>query len=462
MNLVNEIIASGTDDQIQSRVWIEGNFIYKTSHAIDHVVENECFVGTILNDFNHVNFVKFIKKESRYTSIENCLVQKHRDELDSMKRNISVWEHLDGLCFSNFIEQNHDEKIYKSLLLQVLYAVIQAYNELKFIHGDLHLKNIIIVSTELSEVKYNIDGVITVPTYGYLAKIIDFGNAVILNSDNFLYGNWHGLGKGCCNVIDDPLFDIRFFMDAFIREYLRVSNSEFAIKCMRVVENLFRGYDEFKTFSSSDSNQSNDSTKLYGSEFVFPQIEKVVETMFKKYNYNEGDSDQLAQDYCTIFTGLVKLPFLNSHTKPRIKSYESYLHSFWDIWMSVIKYIVVANKKIFLAEIINIVNEISSHKSSDHDQEKLFSAQFHDKLKEYGVDTISYTMRDTSLIYNILILLGKSIKVFMTDFISNYINFIYSNYTNIAETTQLIMDQEENYSSKNIINNILKIINFIC
>ncbi len=115
----------------------------------------------------------------------------------------------------NYIIQNKiDVSEWKSILMQVIMILI-SYNEMLgfFTHNDLHTSNIMYVHTDIEYLVYHFaNQVYTVPTYGKIYKIIDFGRAIysvniggvkhIFCSDSFHYD---GDATGQYNC--EPYFD---------------------------------------------------------------------------------------------------------------------------------------------------------------------------------------------------------------------------------------------------------------
>ena len=83
-----------------------------------------------------------------------------------------------------------------SILMQVILTLAVYQNVFSFTHNDLHTNNIMFTNTNKSFLYYKYQGQhYKVPTYGRIAKIIDFGrsiykyNGVVMCSDSFKQGN---------------------------------------------------------------------------------------------------------------------------------------------------------------------------------------------------------------------------------------------------------------------------------
>lgn len=80
------------------------------------------------------------------------------------------------------------EKI-KAWMFQLILALVCANKAFQFVHNDLHIKNVMAVSTKESHLFYRVgENTYKVPTHGYCMKIIDFGRST------FKYNNVHYFG----------------------------------------------------------------------------------------------------------------------------------------------------------------------------------------------------------------------------------------------------------------------------
>jgi hypothetical protein len=100
---------------------------------------------------------------------------------------ISLLERADG-TMEDLIEEQDEEDHLKDLkwaawIFQVVAALCEAQYYYGFVHNDLHTHNVMFVNTDIEILHYKIvkegvaDQFISVPTFGKLMKIIDFGRA---------------------------------------------------------------------------------------------------------------------------------------------------------------------------------------------------------------------------------------------------------------------------------------------
>lgn len=87
-------------------------------------------------------------------------------------------EKLDG-TLEDIIQQELSLPLLKSCLFQIAFALLYLQKNYKFTHNDLHINNVMYISTNKPYLYYKLNNkYFKVPTYGYLFKIIDFGRSI--------------------------------------------------------------------------------------------------------------------------------------------------------------------------------------------------------------------------------------------------------------------------------------------
>ena len=87
-------------------------------------------------------------------------------------------EKLDG-TLEDIIQSQLSIPLLKSCLFQITFALIYLQKHYKFTHNDLHINNVMYISTTKPYLYYKLNNqYFKVPTYGYLFKIIDFGRSI--------------------------------------------------------------------------------------------------------------------------------------------------------------------------------------------------------------------------------------------------------------------------------------------
>ena len=125
--------------------------------------------------------------ESDYTDDED------EDILCSIKEfpvHVASLEMLEN-TLDNYINTNdvsNDE--WKAILFQIIIILTTYQEKFDFIHNDLHTNNIMYNTTNQQYISYRLNGTIyTVPTYGKIYKIIDFGRSVYSYKNNTLFSD---------------------------------------------------------------------------------------------------------------------------------------------------------------------------------------------------------------------------------------------------------------------------------
>ncbi len=88
-----------------------------------------------------------------------------------------------------------------ALVMQLLFTLAAFQHRFGFVHGDLHLRNVVIAPTDLPELRFAFGGVnYAVPTFGRIYKLVDFGRSSFqidgraFVSDAFMpYGDGDGM-----------------------------------------------------------------------------------------------------------------------------------------------------------------------------------------------------------------------------------------------------------------------------
>jgi len=149
----------------------------------------EVYNGTIMNNMNAISPIfpylyhaafDFILDDQAQTitpyvvQIQEFLGESLQDLIDKINKD-SIGNA--GLNQLNFVKKN---KIYETMIMQILFAFMTAQRIMDFVHFDLRLPNITFERTDQTHINYNVDGVLyTVPTHGMLFHVIDFGRSYV-------------------------------------------------------------------------------------------------------------------------------------------------------------------------------------------------------------------------------------------------------------------------------------------
>jgi hypothetical protein len=87
-------------------------------------------------------------------------------------------EPLEG-TLEDIIQYHMNIDLLRSCLFQITFALIYLQTQFNFTHNDLHINNIMFVTTDRPHIYYKFNNqYFKVPTYGKLFKIIDFGRSI--------------------------------------------------------------------------------------------------------------------------------------------------------------------------------------------------------------------------------------------------------------------------------------------
>jgi hypothetical protein len=87
---------------------------------------------------------------------------------------VTIMEKCESTMYELF-KNNTDNEKRISWLIQVMFALSYAQRYYSFVHNDLHINNVMYISTPKEFLYYSISGKqYKVPTFGYIIKIIDF------------------------------------------------------------------------------------------------------------------------------------------------------------------------------------------------------------------------------------------------------------------------------------------------
>ena len=151
----------------------------------------EYLIGELLYNHNLSGFIRYIcifqcyddtakkapKITQTYTSkpydIPICTTEPSNQNL----KDVLVMPYITEGSLENYPWTNSNIRIYKNLIIHIFLSLATAYYHIKFIHGDLHLGNILIKKTKKNDISYQLDtkeDTIIVPTMGYKIVIMDF------------------------------------------------------------------------------------------------------------------------------------------------------------------------------------------------------------------------------------------------------------------------------------------------
>jgi serine/threonine protein kinase len=151
------------------------NVIIKFGEVAD--MNKEYTLSKLAYEHNVPNFIKFICAFTCEDDIENIKTRDFtihnyicKNKGDSLGVIIMPYYHFGSL--NNYRWTKDNFHILKSTLRQVVYSILFAFEKFGFVHGDLHLDNIILRNTNKKTIEYESR---SLHTNGLYALIMDFG-----------------------------------------------------------------------------------------------------------------------------------------------------------------------------------------------------------------------------------------------------------------------------------------------
>ena len=130
-----------------------------------------------------------------------------------------------------------------SIIKQVLCAIFIAQTEVKFTHYDLHSENVILSPCDQETVYLYLfpKKSFLIPSFGYTAKVIDFGFAFVDKvNENFLDSSMGHTNVGFCSDRFDPVADVKLFLISLVFDMAQNGRSDEKFKKFSdLVRNLF-------------------------------------------------------------------------------------------------------------------------------------------------------------------------------------------------------------------------------
>ena len=159
------------------------------------------------------------KEESDSLSDISSLSYNSEDESDDYIVNINNFpvqllfiEKLEGTLTSLF--PDIDINLLTSCYFQINFALLYLQKKYKFTHNDLHISNIMYISTTKKFLYYKYNNLyFKVPTYGKIFKIIDFGRCIFTFKNKLFYNDVFSIYGDCEGQYNYPISNIDLFLD---------------------------------------------------------------------------------------------------------------------------------------------------------------------------------------------------------------------------------------------------------
>ena len=147
------------------------------------------------DDFENEEMSNVIQKCIKNNSAE-LIIDDEDDDINIAVKDhpcyLLMSEHNDTDLYNIIIDNSlkNMPDIVKSVLFQINAAIIIMYSHFKIKNNDLHTKNVMLQKTNIKHLYYTYnDTIYTIPTHGYLAKMIDWGRGTYEINNIFGYNN---------------------------------------------------------------------------------------------------------------------------------------------------------------------------------------------------------------------------------------------------------------------------------
>lgn len=146
---VDDMVNECKDDDNESSISHSSNDTY-SSYSSDNSSDNSSY-------FSNKDYIVNIKK----FPVQMIFMEKLEETLEEL------------------LDDGYDEKLIKSIMFQIIFSLAYLQKHFEFTHNDLHINNVMYVNTNKKFLYYKYNNqYFKVPTYGKIAKIIDFGRAI--------------------------------------------------------------------------------------------------------------------------------------------------------------------------------------------------------------------------------------------------------------------------------------------
>lgn len=193
---LNTLIRNINHVAIVKAVITDDSISKKNKHIVVKIMrsskssEREFNIGQELFEHKLLGFIKYICLFSCYdttnednipikatdpaTKIDSKICQAEHTEKNLKK--VLVMPYIQRGSIENFIWNSENVHILKNILIQTVISLAVAYDRIGFLHGDLHLGNILFKETKMITVNYTSKnlGDISIETRGYKVVIMDF------------------------------------------------------------------------------------------------------------------------------------------------------------------------------------------------------------------------------------------------------------------------------------------------
>lgn len=325
--------------------------LFKLSKFINDSIEYEYNVLNILNEnlgflphFPKVYSIEYLEINIPYkVNVNNNYENPFNIKPKQTRRHIYVlfMEYYDTcISIGDLILECKSYDSIMSCILQLLIFIKVSNDEISLVHNDLHLDNILCVKCDKNTViKYNINNSeYTVPTYGYIIKMIDFGESTTKFMHKNIIYRVQDMDRGnipCLNTIIKDLYSLFHSISLDIQDNLDNSknDTEYSINlalCNSLCETRSIFDDKFisKMYIGSDIPE-----KLFTVAFFDENFKLIEETITKVNRKSVLRSYDKFLDVILILLTLEKTSPIESMIE--IENIDEFIHDIGDDIQSI-------------------------------------------------------------------------------------------------------------------------------
>jgi hypothetical protein len=312
--------------QIEDKV-----YVYKISQYLNYLTNHEYLILNGLKDIAH--FCPHFCTEAKLIRypIHPNFKDKRQNPFEESKKpiylDVLLMEYIsDSIPLYDIIKQT---KIPISNIMgvikQTLLADIIAQKKKNLVHYDLHSLNVLMRECRYDDVHLYVldkDNVVTVPTYGYIPVIIDYGFSFSKDLEkNPSYISLAYTDAGYMSPGFDPIADAKIFL---------VSVSEDLKECRRHNKNILKFRNIVKNFFKTQNINWRSGWDIHKEPPIIDQLFLYIENteerseLFKKYPHMCMD----------IMQSMVTVPFqpqIEGSLKQLRKAYQIFVYEFYKI-----------------------------------------------------------------------------------------------------------------------------------
>jgi serine/threonine protein kinase len=189
------VVKIGESNSITLKEYQIGEMLKNLNGFIRYICLFSCFDDT-------GDKIKNTKPRTRRTSIQAVLPKETKicdaEKIDENKKDVLVMPYIQEGSIESYNWTSENIDILKNLMIHVVLSIANAFNNMGFIHQDLHLANVLFKKTTIVETEYKFadrksGNVITLkePNRGWRVVIMDFEKAE--KEVNDIYYFWEDL-----------------------------------------------------------------------------------------------------------------------------------------------------------------------------------------------------------------------------------------------------------------------------